>query len=254
MRFFNISIISAIAWSILQCGHELIGHGLATLLVGGTPIAVDAMYFHHDLSTVSPAGVKFVQASGSLFNVLFALVCWILLQKEVFQDYWFRFFLWISLMINLMQSGSYIAFGRFIHDGMDWAKFIADLEPYSLWASIELALGLSLILLGLFTARKFQHEFIGIKQKSTYLSILATTTFISTVSSFIIPTDDRFMMVMGGIGNGFTFLFPLLILGFWKSINYIEIKNEPELSPIWKITGVLLLGFYLGVMSPGITF
>ncbi len=254
MRFFNISILTAIAWSILQCGHELIGHGLSTIIVGGTPIAVDAMFFHHDLTGVSPLAIKFVQASGSLYNIIFAVICWILLNKEVFNDYWTRFFLWISVMINLMQAGSYIAFGRFIHDGMDWAKIIADLEPYTLWASLELGTGLLILLLGLYSGRKFQHEFIGLKQRPIFLTILATTTILSTISSLIIPTDDRFMMVMGGIGNGFTFLFPLLILAFWKSSNYIEVKNEPDLSIAWKIVGVLIVGFYLGVMSPGITF
>jgi hypothetical protein len=254
MRLFNISLLTGIAWYILQSGHELLGHGLSTILVGGTPLGVNAMYFLHDLSEVSWIGIKFVQAAGSLFNILFAVLCWFLLQREIFKDYWVRFFLWISMMINLMQSGSYVAFGRFIHEGMDWAKIIEDLEPYSLWANVTLFAGFILIISGIYLGRKFQSEFIGIKQRSTFLIILSTTNIVSTISSFIIPTDDRFMMIMGGIGNGFTFLFPLLILAFWKQKFELVIQSEPKLSTPWIITGVVIIGFYLGVMSPGIEF
>lgn len=253
MRLLNISKLTAIAWSILQCGHELVGHGLATLLVGGHPIAVDAMFFHHDLTDVSYLGIKFVQAAGSFFNIAFALFCWYLLSINIAKDFWLRFFLWISVMINLMQSGSYIAFGRFIHDGMDWAKIIVDLEPYIVWATSEFIFGLTFIAMGLKIGRKFQAEFIGNSRQRTYLTILASTTIISTLSSLIIPTDDRFMMIMGGIGNGFTFLFPLLILAFWKTEQQIE-SETPPLPIVWKITCIVIVGFYLGIMSPGITF
>lgn len=254
-RIINLALITVIAWSVLQCGHELIGHGLATILVGGTPIAVDAMYFHHDLSEVSYAGVKIVQASGSLFNILFAFSCLLVLKFKPKFSYWTRAFLWISAMINLMQSGSYVAFGRFIHDGMDWAKIIADLEPYVLWATLEFLLGISLIVFGMYVGKRYQTEFFGQTQCSGYLSVLATTTIISTLSSFIIPTDDRFMIVMGGIGNGFTFLFPLLVLAFWKSErDEMEPIPAPNLSISWKVASLIFTIFYLGFMSPGISF
>jgi hypothetical protein len=107
----------------------------------------------------------------------------------------------------------------------------------------------------MYVGKRYQAKFFGQTHRSGYLSVLATTTIISTLSSFIIPTDDRFMMVMGGIGNGFTFLFPLLVLAFWKSErDEMHAISTPILSISWKVVALIITVFYLGIMSPGISF
>lgn len=258
-RILRLIVISCGAWSTLQVGHELIGHGLTVLLMGGKPLAVNAMYFHYDLSSVSDLADRWIRAGGSIFNVLWALGCFLMLIKKWFKTVELNYFLWVSSVINLLQSGSYVAFGRFIDGGMDWAMIIDGLEHQVYWGYLELIVGLSLLLCGTLIAVKLGGLFIGSgivnTSKKLYWTPLFSATTMSVISSLIMPTEQRFMMIMGGIGNGFTFLLPLFVLGFFKT----KAKNENEVFIPYTSPGVILYAslisiFYLFIMSPGITF
>ncbi len=258
---FTLICISGLSWSLLMVGHEIVGHGGAVLLIGGTPIAVDAMYFEQDISMASFWQEKFVRAAGSLINILLAVLATIWLSNLRQKDNWKGFTLWIILMMNFFNAGSYIAFARFIHPGMDWAMFLHELEPAWFWETSEIIFGLSLVMTGLYFGRKFHYYFLDsdgsiIKQKLKILVIpLLTATTLSVTAALIMPTDDQFMMLMGGIGNGFSFLIGMLILALIPSSRG-KITNISTLrfNPIIIIISLLTIGFYIFGMSRGIRF
>ncbi len=258
-KTFRLLLICCGAWSVLQVGHEMLGHGLTVLIVGGKPLSVNAMYFHHDLSSVSDLADRWIRAGGSIFNVLWALVCLLLLVKKWCRNYEVNYFLWVSCVINFLQSGSYIAFGRFINEGMDWAMVIDGLEHQKEWGYVELGVGILLLLSGTYVALRFGNSFtdgkiIGSNRKLYWLPLFSAT-ILSVTSSLILPTNDRFMMLMGGIGNGFTFLLPLFVLGFFKMRPKKEFQTfvyRPN--HIMVLFAVMVSVFYLFIMSPGIHF
>ena len=258
-RYIKAIIISGGAWSLLQSGHEVIGHGLLVLIVGGIPLSVDAMYFSHDLTSVTATGIRWVQAGGSIFNVLLALGAFLILKSTPFKSYWINYFLWVTAVINLLQSGSYIAFGRLIHSGMDWAGILNGLDNKALWESIETIVGVALIGFGIIVARKFSTGFdnSGTLKASRFLFWipLFTSATLSVIASIIMPSSDRLMMIMGGIGNGFIFLLPLFVLGFIKVKGKRVGLSLEESNAYWLLLCcAVLITFYLLVMSPGINF
>jgi len=256
-RIIRLIVLSCGAWSVLQAGHEIIGHGATVLLVGGKPISVNAMYFYYDLSSVTEAEDRWIRAGGSVFNILWAFTCLIFLMKRWTKNFEVSYFLWVSCILNFLQSGAYIAFGRFIDEGMDWAMVIDTLEYRTYWGYLTFIAGLLLISLGTFIAIKFAPWFLGTlkTRKKLYWIPLFSSTTLSVISSYIVPADDRFFMVMGGIGNGFTFLLPLFILGFVK-IKYKagDVHFTNNRSQIAVGIAFVISIFYLFFMSPGISF
>ncbi len=258
-KTLRLVLICCGAWSVLQVGHEMLGHGLTVLLVGGKPLSVNAMYFNHDLSSVNDLADRWIRAGGSIFNVLWALTCFLILVKKRCRNYEVYYFLWVSCVINFLQSGAYIAFGRFINDGMDWAMVIDGLEHQKEWGYVELGVGTLLLVLGTFVAIRFGIWFTDGKTISSnrklYWLPLFSATILSITSSLIMPTNDRFMMIMGGIGNGFTFLLPLFVLGFFKirpKKEFQALVYRPNHSVV--LFAAVISAFYLFIMSPGIDF
>lgn len=256
-----IILLAGLCWSLLIVGHEILGHGGATIVVGGELISVNAMYFDHDLSNVTFWQEKFVRANGSFINIIFAVIAVFWISRLHNKSTWLGYFLWLVIMMNCFQTGNYIAFGKFISPGMDWAMILNNLEPALLWGILEMCLGISLIIFGFYYGRKYHYYFLDsksllIKQRLKVLGLpILTATLISVSAALIMPTDDRLLMIWGGIGNSLFFLTGMLILVFIptskeKIKETLPFKKNPRLL----IVSIILIGFYLFVMSPGINF
>ncbi|WP_411030566.1 hypothetical protein [Spongiimicrobium sp. 3-5] len=256
-----IILLTGLCWSLLIVGHELLGHGGAVLIVGGTPISVDAMYFDQDISGVTFWQEKFVRANGSFINIIFAIIAAFWISRLRNKSTWLGYLLWLIIMMNCFQAGNYIAFGKFISPGMDWAMILNDLEPALLWGILEMCLGVSLIVFGFYYGRKYHYHFLDsksshIKQRFKIFGIpVLTATLISVSAALIMPTDDRLLMIWGGVGNSLFFLTGMLVLVFIPSSKEkIKEVSSFEGNRRLLIASVILMGFYLFVMSPGITF
>jgi len=261
LDLFTVVSLAGLTWSTLMIAHELFGHGGAVLLVSGTPISVDGMYFTHDISNASFWQEKFVRAAGSIVNIIIALASIFIFTRLKQPRSWLGYFLWLVIMMNCFSTGNYIAFGRFIHPGMDWAQILKGLEPSWAWKTAEFLCGLLLIGVGFYIGRKYHYYFINkgsslLRQKTKILTIpLLTAACVSVLASMIVPTDDRFMLIMGGIGNGFTFLIGMLVLTLIPtSGENITDSIELKRSYGWILFSLLIVTFYLLVMSPGINF
>lgn len=256
-----IILLAGLCWSLLIVGHEILGHGGAVLIVGGKVISVDAMYFDQDISNATFWQEKFVRANGSFINIIFAVIAmfWISRMKNV--STWMGYFLWLVIMMNCFQAGNYIAFGKFIHPGMDWAKILEGLEPALFWEMLEMCFGITLIIAGFYFGRKYHYFFLDsksslIKQRlKIFIIPLLLATLLSVSAALIMPTDDRLLMVWGGIGNSLFFLTGMLILTFIPT-SRAKIKDASSFqsNPSLLIISLLIIGFYLFVMSPGIYF
>ena len=252
--------LSAFAWMLLMAGHEALGHGVACVSLGGEAISLDAMYF--SCSDLSPLWKdQLYRAAGSLFNVLIAVLSVLALRRIANPRSWVGYFLWISAVLNLLQSGSYIAFGRFIHPGMDWAMIVSSAPSSEAWGVIVTVVGVLLLVCGLLVGRVYAPLFLSPnapvwKQKSRLLMTpYLTATVVSVAASLFVPSDDRLMMVMGGIGNSLFFLAPMLLLLAWPTKARRLPPDEPSL-PARRGTIVVALVatlLYVFVIAPGIT-
>ncbi len=262
ISIFHIILLSSLSWSLLIIGHEILGHGLGALIVGGTPISVDAMSLSYDVSEATFWQKKFVTANGSFINIIFIIIAVLWISRLKNKSTWLGYFLWLTIMMNCFQSGNYIAFGKFIHPRMDWgAKIFDKLEPALFWEILVMSIGVLLIIVGFYFGRKHHYFFINsksslIKQRfKIFVLPLIIATMLSVIAAFIMPTDDRLLMVWGGFGNSFFFLTGMLILAFiptkkLKIIDSVTLKSNS----ILLIISILITSFYLFLMSPGFSF
>lgn len=248
--------VGALCWIVLMVGHEVVGHGGACVSLGGDALYVDAMYFK--CSELTPLWKdQLYRAAGSLLNLLIAVVCWLSLRKLRRPTGWLGYFLWVSVLINLLQAGSYVAFGRFIHPGMDWPMIIQAGAPGP-WAELTLAAGFLLLVLALWFGIAWIPKFIfdsgslWVQKLRLILPPYLAAAAVSITASALVPGDDRMMMLMGGIGNSVGFLFPILF------ILLVPVKPKGTASPCFGASGgiltlaLLTVMVYLLVIAPGI--
>jgi hypothetical protein len=131
---------SVIAVSLAIMLHEL-AHLLAGSLVGGSPTLLTAIELQGDFSSLTPAGLVVLGASGSVANVLLLVAgTWFLSRRELGPDAaltaWFLFSVNGMLLTTKMIGESVVGFG-------DWITVVGHLPG---------SLALRFILLGIGTA------------------------------------------------------------------------------------------------------
>jgi hypothetical protein len=251
--------VGCLAWITRALGHELIGHGGACVLVGDTPIAFNAMYFQGGETSSYLTG-KFRLAGGTIYNVITALLCIWLLVRYVIGRSWFAYFLWITAIMSLLQAGSYVAFGRFVHDESDWAVFLHDLDPAWFWSLAEWVVGIGLLVAGVATARKFERRFLSSDstrqdKRKLYLLPYFAAVVVSVSASLIVPSDMRIWMVLGGLGNAFTFMLPMLVLAFVPTSSDLPEETGAMVQHRGIIaTGLVCTLLFVFVVGRGINF
>ena len=251
--------LGAFAWILLMAGHEILGHGTACVALGGDAISVDAMYFScTELS--APWKDQLYRAAGSVFNLLLAVSCLIGLRRISEPRSWLGYFLWITAILNLLQAGSYVGFGRFIHPGMDWAMIVAGAPQSARWATGVTAAGVALLVSALVVGRRYEplffHSVGGLRRQRARLLLTPylTAAAVSIAASIFVPSDDRFMMLMGGIGNSLFFLAPMLLLLVMPIPRDRVEDGGPDFSrrPVVIASSVAVTLLYVFVLGAGI--
>lgn len=123
-------------YALVNLTHEGLGHGGACVLVGGRPLALNAVYFECDEAGLAPAARRLVSAGGTLVNLALGAVAGLLLAAGGARGWW-RYALWLFTTLNLLQAAGYWLFSG-LGDVGDWAAVTAGVEPHAL-ARIGLA-------------------------------------------------------------------------------------------------------------------
>ena len=259
----TIVALSALAWLTLIVSHELLGHGIASYLVGGRLVYFDAMYAEY---APPPGGMpfwagKFVTSAGTLVNVLMAVGAMLWFARMPKRQSWLGFFLWIFILFSLFQSGCYVAFSQYIYRSMDWHKFLIDLEPRWAWSAVEIVVGAAMIGLGIFYARRHHYTFLDahapLKIQKTMLLVVPwlTATVVATAAGMVVPTDSRGLVILGAVGNSFNFLMWMPLLALLPSRPDRALRTV-ALCRHWAglVSGVILTLVFIFVIGRGIHF
>jgi len=122
----TIAGIAIIAYVLATVLHEGAGHGGACLLAGGKPLVISTV--HMECSVDS----RLVLAGGTLMNVIAGAVFFALGRITSSASPRLKYFLWISMTLNLFIAAGYFAFSGIGGFG-DWALFIRGLGPQWVW-------------------------------------------------------------------------------------------------------------------------
>ena len=123
--------ITVIAVSVLACVlqdvlHEGLGHGVTAWLSGARQLTLSTVALQSDIET------RWVSANGTIVNLFFALILWLLLLKPERYRPTTRYFFVLAMAGNLFTSTGYFFFSGVTNFG-DWAAVIRGLQPHWVW-------------------------------------------------------------------------------------------------------------------------
>jgi hypothetical protein len=118
--------ISALACILQDVLHEGLGHGVTAWLSGAHRLTVSTVALQCDIDT------RWISANGTLVNLLFAAIFWLLLLRPQPYRPSTRYFLVLAMAGNLFTGTGYFFFSGVTNFG-DWAAVIRGLQPHWLW-------------------------------------------------------------------------------------------------------------------------
>ena len=118
--------ISALACILQDILHEGLGHAVTAWLSGAQKITISTVAMQSDIST------RWISANGTLVNLIFGAILWVILLKPQRYSPALRYFLVLALAGNLFTGTGYFFFSGIANFG-DWAAVISGLQPYWMW-------------------------------------------------------------------------------------------------------------------------
>jgi hypothetical protein len=118
-----ISVLACVLQDIL---HEGLGHAVTAWLAGAHQITISTVAMQSEIET------RWIAASGTLVNLVFAGIFWLLLRNRRRYSPALHYFLVLAMMGNLFTGTGYFFFSGVANFG-DWAAVIHGLHPYWFW-------------------------------------------------------------------------------------------------------------------------
>ncbi|HUB80229.1 MAG TPA: hypothetical protein VMB03_15600 [Bryobacteraceae bacterium] len=132
----TVVAIAAVACVVQDVLHEGLGHGVTAWLSGAHTISMSTVALQSDLDT------RLISANGTLVNLLFGGIFWLLLRRARAYRPAMRYFLVLAMMGNLFTGTGYFLFSGVLDFG-DWAAVIHGLEPHWAWRVGLIAVGIA---------------------------------------------------------------------------------------------------------------
>jgi hypothetical protein len=126
----TLASLGVLAFALANVSHEALGHGLATLAVGGKAVLLTTCYFNS-----SGNYSKWIPATGGLMNLAVGLGSLAALRLFSRLGSHLRYFLVLVAAFNLFFAFGYPAYSGIALFG-DWAAVISGWEPQWLWRAL----------------------------------------------------------------------------------------------------------------------
>jgi hypothetical protein len=136
----TVAAIAVVAYACANILHEGLGHGGACLIVGCTPKVLSSMHFDGDNTGLSRAATNFIEAGGTLANLLAAAVSFAWFGRYGAASVHARYFAWLFGTVNLLHATGYLLFSGVGNVG-DWAEVVRGLQPAWAWRTAMAAIG-----------------------------------------------------------------------------------------------------------------
>jgi hypothetical protein len=132
----TIISISALASILQDVLHEGLGHGVTAWLSGAHQITISTVAMQAEIDN------RWIEANGTLVNLIFGAIFWILLLQPGRYRPATRYFLVLAMMGNLFTGTGYFFFSGVSNYG-DWAAVIHGLHPHWIWQAGLVVLGVA---------------------------------------------------------------------------------------------------------------
>jgi hypothetical protein len=246
--------ISALACVVQNILHEGLGHGVTAWLSGAHRIAMSTVALQTEIDT------RWISANGTLVNLLFAAIFWLVLQRRRPYGPATRYFLVMAMAGNLFTGTGYFLFSGFTNFG-DWAAVIHGLEPHWIWQLALVVVGivsyfLAMILVGrqLLPFRRDRNPFIRLR--ALCWTPYFTDGVLAAVGGLVNPLG-LFYVIASALPSTLGANAGLMSLPAWMR-GWKPAGEQPvaaiERSNGWIASGAIASLFFIVVLGRGLTF
>jgi hypothetical protein len=247
--------LGVVAFVIADMSHEALGHGLATLAVGGQPVLLTASHFSSSRSLS-----RWIPAGGGIANLIVGGLFLITLRMFRAASQHVRYFLVLSVAFNLLFAMAYPLYSGIAAFG-DWAAVIAGLSPAWLWRVVLAAFSLVSYYLSLLLLAVEMRPFCGSDSPEAltrlrritlipYLAALGAACFAGVLN------PRGWTNILTAAAPAAAGAFGLTQLDHFAAVRSSN-PSVPIAGPItrslgWIVVAGAVLIFFIGILGPGI--
>ena len=245
------------AYAGANISHEIIGHCGMALLVGTKCKMISSTNIPL-ISMVEMWKYNIIVVAGSTANFTIGLLCLWLLRSSLIRRPAPRYFLWLSMCVNLFLASSYIAAAPIIKYG-DSYILIRDLSRQWIWRSVVVLLGAVLIYFSFQICRRELAKLIGFggpTARSIAFRLVVPAYLVGgivTVASALFSDLDQRYAQLQAAGGTFGLTIWLLLLPLAISGPASGAPFQIPRSAGWIVAGFLTAVIFIGVLGPGVT-
>ncbi len=251
----TVVAVAALACVVQDVLHEGLGHGVTAWLSGARTVTMSTVALSSDIDT------RLIAANGTLVNLLFAGIFWLLLRRPQRYRPVTRYFLVLALMGNLFTGTGYFLFSGVMNFG-DWAAVIRGWQPHWAWQSGLVVLGVvsycaSMMLVGA--------ELEPFRPKGGRISRIVglcwtpyfTDGLLAGLGGLMNPVG--FFLVIASalpstLGANAGLLSLPYVMQHWRMGREEETVGPIPRSPLWIAVGVVASLVFIFVIGRGITW
>jgi hypothetical protein len=258
----TLAALGVLAFALANMSHEAVGHGLATLAVGGKAVLLTTCYFNS-----SGHYSKWIPAAGGLVNLAVGLASLVALRLFRRLHPPFHYFLVLVAAFNLFFAFGYPAYSGIARFG-DWAAVISGLHPSWFWRALLVVIAVT----GYFGSMKLiataiapfaqtaglaagESQGVARLRRITLVPYLAAVV-LACVAGAMNPQGLLTMLTAGlpaaAAAFGLTQIDHLVPV---RSREVPEVVIQPiNRSFLWIMAALVVFIFFVAVLGPGIRF
>jgi hypothetical protein len=256
---FTVIAIAVVAYAGVNICHEIIGHCGMSSLLGMKCSLISSTYI--PLATQPPAWkFRITVVAGSAANWTLALLCLGLLRSLRKANPGLRYFLWLSLCVNLFLPSTYLLVAPIIKFG-DSYNLISDLRGQLFWRSALALAGAVICWFAFRLCRAELGKLIGVGGPAArsiawelVLPAYVAGGIVTVTSGLFSQLEFRWAQLEAAGGTfGLTFWLLLLPFGIPKPPGPEQPPFMVPRSVGWIVAGALSALIFIGVLGPGIS-
>ena len=262
LDLLSIISIAVIVYIIQNVLHEFIGHGGATILVGGKLVSLTTAYLQSNLESASSLGRRIVAAAGPIVNTVAGILFWIILKKQYHKKNSLTFFLWLLMSVNLFTGLGYFLFSGVSGIG-DWITVLHGVENIWMWRIIMIIAGIILYMLAIWISLRELNLFIGADEphrgkRALKLSLIPYLfgSFFTTIGALFNPESMLFVITSAASTFGGTSALAWMTQ-LYSTSWFSKIDEQPIIITrnwYWIVAAAILLFVHAFILGPGIMF